>query len=65
MDGAELVARQRDRYWLKGDALVLDPGPFVAALEYATGKYREEVLASSGIVPERVIGSVSEVPRLV
>jgi HAD superfamily hydrolase (TIGR01458 family) len=38
MDGAELVALQRDRYWLRGDGLTLDAGPFVAALEYATGK---------------------------
>jgi HAD superfamily hydrolase (TIGR01458 family) len=38
MDGAELIALQRDRYWLRGDGLALDAGPFVAALEYATGK---------------------------
>lgn len=38
MEGAELVCLQRDRYWQKGDALALDAGPFVAALEYATGK---------------------------
>ncbi len=38
MDGAELVALSRDRYWLHAGALTLDAGPFVAALEYATGK---------------------------
>ncbi len=38
MDGAALIALSRDRYWLRGDRLVLDAGPFVAALEYATGK---------------------------
>jgi phospholysine phosphohistidine inorganic pyrophosphate phosphatase len=38
MDGAELLALQRDRYWLRGEQLALDAGPFVAALEYATGK---------------------------
>jgi phospholysine phosphohistidine inorganic pyrophosphate phosphatase len=38
MSGAELVAIQRNRYWKKGDKLSLDAGPFVAALEYATGK---------------------------
>jgi HAD superfamily hydrolase (TIGR01458 family) len=37
MDGAELVALQRNRYWLTPDGLSLDVGPFVAALEYATG----------------------------
>ena len=120
LDGAELVALSRDRYWLKGNRLVLDAGPFVAALEYAsgrtarvtgkptrefydaavkslglppdvsngdiamigddvwsdvrgaqeagcqgwlvrTGKFREEQLSESGVVPDRVLGSVGEV----
>ncbi len=123
MDGAELVALQRDRYWLRGQELALDAGPFVAALEYATGasatvcgkpspvfyrtalaslgaaeserpgdvvmvgddlwgdvqgaqqaglaawmvrtgKFREDVLAASGITPGRVISSVAELPGL-
>ena len=123
MDGAVLLALQRDRYWLKGDALALDAGPFVAALEYATGeaatlcgkpsaafygaalatlptavaarprdvvmigddvwgdvegaqqaglsawmvrtgKFREEVVTSSGIAPDRIIESVAELPGL-
>jgi phospholysine phosphohistidine inorganic pyrophosphate phosphatase len=34
--GAELVALQKNRYWLRDDGLSLDVGPFVAALEYAT-----------------------------
>jgi HAD superfamily hydrolase (TIGR01458 family) len=38
MDGAELIALQRNRYWRREDGLALDAGPFVAALEYATGK---------------------------
>jgi len=38
MDGAELIALQRNRYWRREDGLALDVGPFVAALEYATGK---------------------------
>jgi HAD superfamily hydrolase (TIGR01458 family) len=36
MDGAELIALQKNRYWLRPDGLSLDVGPFVAALEYAT-----------------------------
>lgn len=36
--GAELVAVQRNRYWKNADGLLLDAGPFVAALEYASGK---------------------------
>jgi len=38
MDGAELIALQKNRYWLRADGLSLDVGPFVAALEYATGR---------------------------
>ncbi len=36
--GAELVALQKNRYWLTGGVLTLDAGPFITALEYATGK---------------------------
>jgi HAD superfamily hydrolase (TIGR01458 family) len=35
--GATLLALSRDRYWHHGGRLALDAGPFVAALEYATG----------------------------
>ena len=38
MAGAELIALQKNRYWLRSDGLSLDVGPFVAALEYATGR---------------------------
>jgi HAD superfamily hydrolase (TIGR01458 family) len=38
MDGADLIALQKNRYWQKEDGLHLDAGPFVAALEYASGK---------------------------
>jgi HAD superfamily hydrolase (TIGR01458 family) len=37
MDGAELVALQKNRFWLTRDGLSLDAGPFVAAIEYASG----------------------------
>jgi len=37
MDGAELIALQKNRYWRQEDGLSLDAGPFVAALEYASG----------------------------
>jgi HAD superfamily hydrolase (TIGR01458 family) len=37
MDGATIIALSRDRYWRRGERLALDAGPFVAALEYATG----------------------------
>lgn len=39
MAGAELIALSTNRYWQRaGGELSLDAGPFVAALEYATGK---------------------------
>ena len=38
MAGAELIALQKNRYWLRADGLSLDVGPFVAALEYATNR---------------------------
>ena len=43
MDGAELIALQRNRYWETAEGLSLDAGPFVAALEYATGREAEVV----------------------
>ncbi len=38
VDDAELIALQKNRYWRTEDGLSLDAGPFVAALEYASGK---------------------------
>ena len=38
MDGAQLIALQKNRYWLTPEGLSLDVGAFVAAIEYATRK---------------------------
>jgi len=38
MEGAALLAVQRNRYWHTNGGLSLDAGPFVAALEYGSGK---------------------------
>jgi len=38
IDGAEIIALEKDRYWMAPDGLMLSAGPFVAALEFATGK---------------------------
>jgi HAD superfamily hydrolase (TIGR01458 family) len=43
MEGADLVALERDRYWMGSDGLMLSAGPFVAALEYAAGKKAEVI----------------------
>ena len=60
MDGAELIALQKNRYWMRADGLSLDVGPFVAAIEFATGKeayvvgkparaFFDQVLAQLGV----------------
>jgi HAD superfamily hydrolase (TIGR01458 family) len=38
MNGADLIALENDRYWMASDGLALSAGPFVHALEFATGK---------------------------
>lgn len=38
MDGAELIALHRNKFWQTSDGLRLDVGAFVAGLEYVTGK---------------------------
>jgi HAD superfamily hydrolase (TIGR01458 family) len=43
MDGAALIALQKNRYWETAEGLSLDAGPFVAALEYASGNEAEVV----------------------
>lgn len=120
MDGAELIALEKDRYWKAEDGISLSAGPFVSALEYATdktaivmgkpsktffdlaltdlhlppcdvamigddlftdvggaqaagmtgilvrtGKYREDILRKSSIVPGRVIDSIADIRGVV
>lgn len=38
MNGAAFIAFSKDRYWLREGRLALDAGPFVAGLEFASGK---------------------------
>ena len=38
LEGAELVTLARNRYYRGADGLLLDQGPFAAALEYASGR---------------------------
>ncbi|MCK9631136.1 MAG: TIGR01458 family HAD-type hydrolase [Methanoregula sp.] len=38
IEGAELIALEKDRYWMTRNGLSLSAGPFVSALEFATGK---------------------------
>jgi HAD superfamily hydrolase (TIGR01458 family) len=66
LDGAELIALQKNRYWLREDGLCLDVGPFVAALEYAAdsqahvvgkpaGAFFRHVLAGLGVPPAEAV----------
>lgn len=43
MQGAGIIALHKNRFWQKPDGLHLDIGPFVAAIEYATGREAEVV----------------------
>ena len=38
LNGAELVAMHKNRFWISDDGYKLDAGAFVSALEYASGK---------------------------
>ena len=43
MDGAEIIALEKDRDWMGAGGLCLSAGPFVSALEYATATLAEVV----------------------
>jgi HAD superfamily hydrolase (TIGR01458 family) len=58
MDGADLIALQKNRFWLTADGLSLDAGPFVAAIEYATGREATVVGKPSPSFFELVLGGL-------
>jgi len=37
-EGAEIIALEKDKYWMGSDGYMLSAGPFVVGLEYATDK---------------------------
>jgi len=66
MEGAEFIAMGNNRYFQEPDGLSLDIGPFVSALEYATGQqalvlgkpasaFFHQAVASMGLEPEEVM----------
>lgn len=75
MEGAELIALLKNRYWqTAGGGLSLDAGPFVAALEYASGKpaivvgkpergFFELALKDLGLPPE-MVAMIGDDPEL-
>ena len=58
MDGADLIALQKNRYWETAEGLSLDAGPFVAALEYAVGREAEVVGKPSPAFFELALGDL-------
>lgn len=75
MAGADLIALSKNRYWQTADGeLSLDAGPFVAALEYASGRraigigkperaFFDLALASLGL-PHTAVAMVGDDPEL-
>jgi HAD superfamily hydrolase (TIGR01458 family) len=64
--GSKLLALHKNRFWQKPDGLHLDLGPFVAAIEYATGKqatilgkpskdFFHGVCSSMGVSPKQIL----------
>ncbi|MHA1144183.1 MAG: TIGR01458 family HAD-type hydrolase [Candidatus Helarchaeota archaeon] len=41
LNGAKIIGLEKDKYWMSSGGLVLSAGPFVTALEFATGKQAE------------------------
>jgi len=62
IEGADLIALQRNRYWETADGLSLDAGPFVAALEYAIGREAEVVGKPSPAFFELALGDLGVMP---
>ncbi len=58
MAGAELIALQKNRFWLTAEGLSLDAGPFVAAIEYASGREALVVGKPSASFFELVLGDL-------
>jgi HAD superfamily hydrolase (TIGR01458 family) len=63
MDGAELIALQKNRFWLRADGLSLDVGPFVAAIEFATGREAHVVGKPAPGFFEEVLGDLGATAR--
>jgi HAD superfamily hydrolase (TIGR01458 family) len=38
LSGSDILALEKDRYWMGADGLMLSAGPFVSGLEYASGR---------------------------
>jgi len=63
MEGAELIALEKDRYWMGTDGLMLSAGPFVTALEYASGRQAEVVGKPSREFFTLALGTMGAAPE--
>jgi len=64
MAGARIMALEKDRYWMGASGLSLSAGPFVAALEYATGAVAEVVGKSTAMIGDDIITDVAGAKKL-
>jgi HAD superfamily hydrolase (TIGR01458 family) len=62
MDGAQLIALQKNRFWMTPEGLSLDAGPFVAAVEFATGRDATVVGKPAPAFFELVLGDLGVEP---
>jgi phospholysine phosphohistidine inorganic pyrophosphate phosphatase len=65
LEGAALVALSLDRYWRQGTELTLDTGPFVVALEFASGKPAQVAGKPSATFFGAVVEGMGRVPGTV
>lgn len=63
LGGATLVALQRDPYWLGATGLEMDAGPYVAAIEYATGARAELAGKPNATFYHAALASMGQTPN--
>lgn len=62
MEGADVIALEKDRYWMGGDGPVLSAGPVVAAVEYAAGIEAEVIGKPSPAFFQRALQGIGARP---
>ena len=60
--GADLIALEKDRYWMGSEGLMLSAGPFVVALEYASGRKAQLVGKPSSAFFSQAIANLDTPP---
>lgn len=62
MEGADVIALEKDRYWMEGDGPMLSAGPVVAAVEYAAGIEAEVIGKPSPAFFQRALQGIGARP---